>query len=121
MKVMIEPETIVKLAANNNIIGLKDSSANGVYLQKVMNEVFRRFGIRVCIKMNNRKILAGIADIIGEAEKIVDITVAIDKLDKIGIENVNEELRSKGLTAEAIARLQPVIMLQRFLQTEMSQ
>jgi histidyl-tRNA synthetase len=61
--------------------------------------------------MNNRKILAGIADIIGEAEKIVDITVAIDKLDKIGLENVNEELRSKELTEEAIARLQPIIML----------
>lgn len=95
---------------DGDVVG-SDSLINEVELIQIMNEVFRRFGIRVCIKMNNRKILAGIADIIGEAEKIVDITVAIDKLDKIGIENVNEELRSKGLTAEAIARLQPVIML----------
>ena len=77
-----------------------------------MDEVFHRFGIRVCIKMNNRKILSGIAEIIGEADKIVDITVAIDKLDKIGLDNVNEELRSKGLPEEAIERLQPIIMLQ---------
>ena len=76
-----------------------------------MDEVFRRFGIRVCIKMNNRKILSGIAEIIGEAEKIVDITVAIDKLDKIGLDHVNEELRSKGLSEEAIAKLQPIILL----------
>ena len=62
--------------------------------------------------MNNRKILSGIAEIIGEADKIVDITVAIDKLDKIGLDNVNEELRSKGLPEEAIERLQPIIMLQ---------
>ena len=73
-----------------------------------MDEVFRRFGIRVCIKMNNRKILSGIAEIIGEADKIVDITVAIDKLDKIGLDNVNDELRSKELSEGAIARLQPM-------------
>ena len=72
---------------------------------QIMDEVFHRFGIRVCIKMNNRKILSGIAEIIGEADKIVDITVAIDKLDKIGLDNVNEELRSKGLPEEAIERL----------------
>ncbi|MDD4589408.1 MAG: histidine--tRNA ligase [Parabacteroides sp.] len=95
---------------DGDVVG-SDSLINEVELIQIMNEVFRRFGIRVCIKMNNRKILAGIADIIGEAEKIVDITVAIDKLDKIGLENVNEELRSKGLTEEAIARLQPIIML----------
>ena len=81
-------------------------------LIQIMDEVFHRFGIRVCIKMNNRKILSGIAEIIGEADKIVDITVAIDKLDKIGLDNVNEELRSKGLPEEAIERLQPIIMLQ---------
>ncbi|MFA6877087.1 MAG: histidine--tRNA ligase [Parabacteroides sp.] len=95
---------------DGDVVG-SDSLINEVELIQIMNEVFRRFGICVCIKMNNRKILAGIADIIGEAEKIVDITVAIDKLDKIGLENVNEELRSKGLTEEAIARLQPIIML----------
>ena len=85
---------------------------NEVELIQIMDEVFHRFGIRVCIKMNNRKILSGIAEIIGEADKIVDITVAIDKLDKIGLDNVNEELRSKGLPEEAIERLQPIIMLQ---------
>ncbi len=95
---------------DGDVVG-SDSLINEVELIQIMDEVFRRFGIRVCIKMNNRKILAGIADIIGEAEKIVDITVAIDKLDKIGLENVNEELRSKELTEEAIARLQPIIML----------
>ena len=89
-----------------------DSLINEVELIQIMDEVFHRFGIRVCIKMNNRKILSGIAEIIGEADKIVDITVAIDKLDKIGLDNVNEELRSKGLPEEAIERLQPIIMLQ---------
>ena len=70
-----------------------------------------RFGIRVCIKINNRKILTGIAEIIGEADKIVDITVAIDKLDKIGLDNVNAELKEKGISDEAIAKLQPIILL----------
>ena len=88
-----------------------DSLVNEVELVQIMDEVFRRFGIRVCIKMNNRKILSGIAEIIGEADKIVDITVAIDKLDKIGLDNVNEELRNKELSEEAIRRLQPIIML----------
>ena len=88
-----------------------DSLLNEVELIQIMDEVFRRFGIRVCIKMNNRKILTGIAEIIGEADKIVDITVAIDKLDKIGLENVNEELRGKELSEEAIAKLQPIIQL----------
>ena len=87
------------------------SLLNEVELIQIMDEVFRRFGIRVCIKMNNRKILTGIAEIIGEADKIVDITVAIDKLDKIGLENVNEELRGKELSEEAIAKLQPIIQL----------
>ena len=96
---------------SNSYIRLVDES-NEVELIQIMDEVFHRFGIRVCIKMNNRKILSGIAEIIGEADKIVDITVAIDKLDKIGLDNVNEELRSKGLPEEAIERLQPIIMLQ---------
>ena len=76
------------------------------------DEVFSRFGIRVAVKLNNRKILGGIAEIIGAPEKIVDITVAIDKLDKIGLDNVNAELREKGLDETAVARLQPIILLQ---------
>jgi len=84
---------------------------NEVELIQMIDEVFKRFGIRVCIKINNRKILNGIAEIIGEADKIVDITVAIDKLDKIGLEKVNEELASKGISAEAIEQLQPIIAL----------
>ena len=96
---------------DGDVVG-SDSLINEVELIQIMDEVFHRFGIRVCIKMNNRKILSGIAEIIGEADKIVDITVAIDKLDKIGLDNVNEELRSKGLPEEAIERLQPIIMLQ---------
>ena len=78
---------------------------------QIVDEVFRRFGIRVCIKINNRKILSGIAEMIGEADKIVDITVAIDKLDKIGLDAVNEELREDGISEEAIQKLQPIINL----------
>lgn len=95
---------------DGDVVG-SDSLMNEVELIQIMDEVFRRFGIRVCIKMNNRKILSGIAEVIGEADKIVDITVAIDKLDKIGLEQVNEELRSRGLSDKAIARLQPIILL----------
>lgn len=94
-----------------DVVG-SDSLLNEVELIQIMDEVFRRLQIRVAIKMNNRKILSGIAEIIGEAEKIVDITVAIDKLDKIGLDNVNAELREKGLTDEAISRLQPLILLE---------
>lgn len=78
---------------------------------QIVDTVFTRFGVRVCIKINNRKILSGIAETIGEADKIVDITVAIDKLDKIGLDNVNEELRNDGISEEAIAKLQPIISL----------
>ncbi len=88
-----------------------DSLLNEVELVQIMDEVFQHFGIRVCIKMNNRKILSGIAEIIGEKDKIVDITVAIDKLDKIGLENVNSELASKGIHEQAIRQLQPIILL----------
>lgn len=95
---------------DGDVVG-SDSLINEVELIQIMDEVFHRFGIRVCIKMNNRKILSGIAEILGAADKIVDITVAIDKLDKIGLEKVNDELRSKGLSDEAIEKLQPVIML----------
>ena len=95
---------------DGDVVG-SDSLINELELIQIMDEVFHRFGIRVCIKMNNRKILSGIAEILGAADKIVDITVAIDKLDKIGLEKVNEELREKGLSEEAISKLQPVIML----------
>ena len=95
---------------DGDVVG-SDSLINEVELIQIMDEVFHRFGIRVCIKMNNRKILSGIAEILGAADKIVDITVAIDKLDKIGLEKVNEVLREKGLSEEAINKLQPVIML----------
>ena len=93
-----------------DVVG-SDSLLNEVELMQIVDEVFRRFGIRVCIKINNRKILTGIAEIIGQADKIVDITVAIDKLDKIGLDNVNAELRACGLPDEAIDRLQPIINL----------
>lgn len=95
---------------DGDVVG-SDSLINEVELIQIMDEVFHRFGIRVCIKLNNRKILSGIAEILGAADKIVDITVAIDKLDKIGLEKVNEELREKGLSEDAINKLQPVIML----------
>lgn len=96
---------------DGDVVG-SDSLLNEVEFIQIMDEVFRRFGIRVCIKMNNRKILTGIAEMIREADKITDITVAMDKLDKIGLDNVNEELRSKGISEEAIARLQPIIVMQ---------
>ena len=93
-----------------DVVG-SDSLLNEVELMQIVDEVFSRFGIRVQIKINNRKILSGIAEVIGAADKIVDITVAIDKLDKIGIDNVNQELREDGLTEEQIQKLQPIIML----------
>ena len=93
-----------------DVVG-SDSLLNEVELMQIVDEVFSRFGIRVQIKINNRKILSGIAEVIGAADKIVDITVAIDKLDKIGIDNVNQELRDDGLAEEQIEKLQPIIML----------
>ncbi len=93
-----------------DVVG-SDSLLNEVELMQIVDTVFTKFGIRVCIKLNNRKILSGIAEIIGEADKIVDITVAIDKLDKIGLDNVNAELAANGISAEAIERLQPIINL----------
>lgn len=93
-----------------DVVG-SDSLLNEVELMQIVDEVFTRFGIRVCIKINNRKILTGIAEIIGEADKIVDITVAIDKLDKIGLDKVNDELRAVGLSEEAVEKLQPIIDL----------
>lgn len=94
-----------------DVVG-SNSLLNEVELMQIVDTVFSRFGVRVCIKINNRKILSGIAEVIGEADKIVDITVAIDKLDKIGLDNVNEELRADGLPEEAIQKLQPIITLQ---------
>ena len=93
-----------------DVVG-SNSLLNEVELVQMIDTVFNKFGIRVAIKINNRKILTGIAEIIGEADKIVDITVAIDKLDKIGLDNVNVELASKGIPQEAIDKLQPIIML----------
>lgn len=93
-----------------DIVG-SDSLLNEVELMQIIDEVFTRFGIRVCIKINNRKILSGIAEIIGAADKIVDITVAIDKLEKIGLDKVNEELLAVGLSAGAVQKLQPIITL----------
>ena len=93
-----------------DVVG-SNSLLNEVELVQMIDAVFQKFGIRVSIKINNRKILTGIAEIIGEADKIVDITVAIDKLDKIGLDNVNAELVSKGIPQEAIDKLQPIILL----------
>jgi histidine--tRNA ligase len=88
-----------------------DSLLNEVELMQIVDTVFSRFKIRVLIKINNRKILTGIADYIGAPDKITDITVAIDKLDKIGLEAVNAELEANGITPESIAKLQPILAL----------
>ena len=96
---------------DGDVVG-SDSLLNEVELMQIVDTVFTRFGVRVQIKINNRKILTGIAEVIGAADKIVDITVAIDKLDKIGIDNVNAELREDGLSDEQIQKLQPIIMLE---------
>ena len=96
---------------DGDIVG-SDSLLNEVELMQIVDTVFSRFGVHVQIKINNRKILTGIAEVIGAADKIVDITVAIDKLDKIGLDNVNQELREDGLSEEQIAKLQPIISLE---------
>ena len=96
---------------DGDVVG-SDSLLNEVELMQIVDTVFSRFGVRVQIKINNRKILSGIAEVIGAVDKIVDITVAIDKLDKIGIDNVNAELREDGLSDEQIEKLQPIIMLE---------
>lgn len=93
-----------------DVVG-SDSLLNEVELMQIVDTVFGKFGVRVCIKINNRKILTGIAEMIGQADKIVDITVAIDKLDKIGLEAVNAELMANGIPAEAVEKLQPIIQL----------
>lgn len=91
-----------------DVVG-SDSLLNEVELMQIVDTVFTKFGFNVVIKINNRKILTGIAEVIGASDKIVDITVAIDKLDKIGIENVNKELQEKGLSEDAIIKIQPII------------
>lgn len=93
-----------------DVIG-SDSLLNELELIKIVDEIFKRLNIRVVIKLNNRKILAGLAEYIGNSERITDITVAIDKLDKIGIDAVNAELKEKGLSSGSIALLQPVLQL----------
>ncbi len=93
-----------------DVVG-SDSLLNEVELMQIVDTVFGKFGVRVCIKINNRKILTGIAEMIGQADKIVDITVAIDKLDKIGLEAVNAELMANGIPADAVEKLQPIIQL----------
>lgn len=93
-----------------DVVG-SDSLLNEVELMQIVDTVFSRFKIRVVIKINNRKILTGIADYIGAPDKITDITVAIDKLDKIGLEAVNAELETNGITPESIAKLQPILAL----------
>ena len=96
---------------DGDVVG-SDSLLNEVELMQIVDTVFSRFGVSVQIKINNRKILTGIAEVIGAVDKIVDITVAIDKLDKIGLENVNAELRADGLSDEQIEILQPIISLE---------
>lgn len=93
-----------------DVVG-SDSLLNEIELVQMIDEVFFRLGIRTTIKLNNRKVLAGIAELIGEPEKIVDITVAIDKIDKIGLDNVKAELSERGLSAEAIDKITPIITL----------
>ena len=93
-----------------DVVG-SDSLLYEVEIIQMIDAVFTKFGARVCIKVNNRKILSGIAEMIGQADKIVDITVAMDKLDKIGLAGVNAELAGAGVPAEAIEKLQPIIEL----------
>ncbi|MBP7210483.1 MAG: histidine--tRNA ligase [Paludibacteraceae bacterium] len=93
-----------------DIVG-SDSLLNELELLQIIDEVFAQFGINVCIKLNNRKVLAGISEVIGAPEKIIDITVAIDKLDKVGLDNVNAELAVKGLSADSVNKLQPILAL----------
>ena len=93
-----------------DVIG-SNSLVGELELVQIVEEVYRRLGIRVCLHINNRKILAGIAEVIGAPDKIVDITVAIDKLDKIGVDAVNAELKERGLSDEAVEALQPILNL----------
>ena len=93
-----------------DVVG-SDSLLNEVELIQIIDTVFTKFGINVQIKVNNRKILAGIAEYIGQPDKIVDITVAIDKLDKIGVDAVNAEMLANGISEEAVSKLQPILTM----------
>lgn len=93
-----------------DVVG-SDSLLNEAEIVQIVDEVFARFGVNVTLKVNNRKILSGIAEIVGELDRLTDITVAIDKLDKIGLDNVNAELREKGVSAESVEKLHPIILL----------
>ena len=93
-----------------DIIG-SDSLLNEYELIQIADRIFNQLGIKVTIKLNNRKVLAGIAETIGEKERIIDITIAIDKLEKIGLDKVNDELREKGISDDSIKMLQPILML----------
>ena len=93
-----------------DVVG-SDSLLNEIELLQMIDEVFSRLGVRITIKLNNRKVLAGIAELIGAPDKIIDITVAIDKIDKIGLEKVQEELSERGISAEAIEKITPIITL----------
>ena len=103
-----------------DVVG-SDSLLNEVELIQLIDEVFSRLKINITIKLNNRKVLAGIAELIGAPEKIVDITVAIDKIDKIGIDNVNAELRDKGLPEEAVSKLNPILSISGTLEERLEQ
>lgn len=94
-----------------DVVG-SNSLLNELELIQIVDDIYNKLNLNVVVKINNRKILAGIAEVIGEADKIIDITVAIDKLDKIGLDNVNKELSEKGINSEAIKKLQPIIMLE---------
>ncbi len=103
-----------------DVVG-SDSLLNELELVQIVDEVYRRLKINVALKINNRKILSGIAEIVGEAERITDITVAIDKLDKIGLENVNKEMAEKGISAQAIEKIQPILKLSGSNQEKLNQ
>ncbi len=103
-----------------DVIG-SNSLLNEVELIQIVNEVYRRLNISVTLKINNRKILSGIAETIGEADRIVDITVAIDKLDKIGLDKVNQELEQKGVSKSAIEKLQPILALSGSTEEKLNQ
>ncbi len=93
-----------------DVVG-SDSLINEIELIQLIDEVFARLGVNITIKLNNRKVLAGIAELVGAPDKIVDITVAIDKIDKIGIDKVKEELAERGLSSEAIDKITPILSL----------
>ena len=103
-----------------DVVG-SDSLINELELIQIVDEVYRRLNINVVVKINNRKILSGIAEIVGETERITDITVAIDKMDKIGLENVNKELFEKGISTEAIGKIQPILKLSGTNQEKLNQ